>query len=208
MPDIVPVQHRIGGIPQPYDGYGQIIKIFQLAFQRLPEDFGAAPLQVRRSLIQAPTRVSDARAVIWAMRAPYDSGRLQTNLSTQLTSQYIKSITPSTHGLGLRPCTNWQPPIRASRSARRCLSFRSTPMRRARHLSLAPAPFGSTMLETKLQYAAKTVARLDASDATTEIDAILSSPPRRHGDKCPVTALTRLVVSRLLGQDSNLQPCG
>ncbi|MDE0703208.1 MAG: hypothetical protein OXH59_05745 [Rhodospirillaceae bacterium] len=44
-PNDIPVQHRLRGILEPFDGNGQIVEIFEITLDRLTDDFGAAPAQ-------------------------------------------------------------------------------------------------------------------------------------------------------------------
>ena len=38
MPDVIPIQHGIAWITQPFKGDGQIVEILKVAFHRSPHD--------------------------------------------------------------------------------------------------------------------------------------------------------------------------
>ena len=46
LPDPIPLQDRIGRIAEPFRGQGEVVEVFQISFQRLPEDFGAASTEL------------------------------------------------------------------------------------------------------------------------------------------------------------------
>ena len=52
MPNLIPVQYGVGRVTQPFERYGEVVKTFQVSFQRLTNDFGAASLEFSRRRIQ------------------------------------------------------------------------------------------------------------------------------------------------------------
>ena len=54
--DLIPVQHRIAGIPEPFHSHGEILEVFQVPFDRLANDLRPATLETAGRGIQ---RVDD-----------------------------------------------------------------------------------------------------------------------------------------------------
>ena len=49
---LIPIQHGIIGVMEPFDGDGKIVKVLEVSFNRLPDDLRPAPVQLRRSGVQ------------------------------------------------------------------------------------------------------------------------------------------------------------
>ena len=45
MPDVIPIQHGIAWITQPFKGNRQIVEILEVAFHGLPHDLRPAPVK-------------------------------------------------------------------------------------------------------------------------------------------------------------------
>jgi hypothetical protein len=50
--DVIPVQYRISRIPQPFQGYGEIVEVLQISFYRLPNKIDAASVELLGGSIQ------------------------------------------------------------------------------------------------------------------------------------------------------------
>ena len=61
MPNLIPVQYRVGGVAQPFQGYAEVVKVLQIAFQRLANDIGAASLEFRGGQVQCFNELYRAR---------------------------------------------------------------------------------------------------------------------------------------------------
>ena len=49
---LIPIQHGIIGVLEPFDGDRKIVKVLEVSFNRLPDDLRPAPVQLRRSGVQ------------------------------------------------------------------------------------------------------------------------------------------------------------
>ena len=49
---LIPIQHGIIGVMEPFDSDRKIVKVLEVSFNRLPDDLRPAPVQLRRSGVQ------------------------------------------------------------------------------------------------------------------------------------------------------------
>ena len=60
--DLIPVQHRIARVPQPVDGYGEIVEVFNVTLDRPADDLRPAAPEKAGGCIQcADDRIRQAR---------------------------------------------------------------------------------------------------------------------------------------------------
>ena len=51
-PDLIPIQHRIARIPEPVDGYGEIVEVFKVTLDRPADDLRPAAPEMAGGCIQ------------------------------------------------------------------------------------------------------------------------------------------------------------
>ena len=61
-PDLIPIQHRIARITEPFDGYGKIVEVFKVTFDRPANDLRPAAMESAGDRVQCiDNRIRQAR---------------------------------------------------------------------------------------------------------------------------------------------------